>query len=190
MNKALSNSVIDMIGLIFNTLEKVVIEELGEDTWDDLLDESGSDGVYHGLGNYDDAEIVSFVKLAAEKLQKDPADILRWFGENAAAEFSTKFPDLFARFDNIFEFVLSLNDIIHPHVKQLYPAAQVPHFNLIKQDETTLVIEYVSARQMCHLAEGLIKGSAKLFETQVEVAQPQCVHSGDKHCHLQITLLT
>lgn len=177
-----------MIGLIFNTLEQLVIEEFGEDTWDELLEQTGSSGVYHGLGNYQDAEIVALVVAAAEKLGKQPNEILRWFGEKAAHQFHTKFPELFARFDSLFEFILSLNDIIHPHVKQLYPAAEVPHFNLIEQHENHLVIEYISNRQLCFLAEGLILGCAQIFSTSVEVTQSQCTHNGDKTCHLHVQI--
>ncbi len=178
-----------MIGYIFNTLESVVIEEFGEDVWDELLEQTGSEGVYHSLGNYSDEEAIKLVVAASEKLGKQPSDILRWFGERAISRFYEKWPEMFDRFDNLFEYILSLNDIIHPQVKQLYPGAQVPYFKTISQSEDELIVEYTSSRQMCHLAEGLILGSAKRFDTPVEVTQPSCVHNSDNKCHLSIKLV-
>jgi len=177
-----------VIGFIFNTLEKVVIEEFGEDAWDDLLEQVESDGVYHSLGNYADEEVVKLVVAAAEKLGKEPTDILRWFGEKAIGDFHQKWPEMFSKFNHLFEFVLSLNDIIHPQVKQLYPEAQVPYFRTVKHEANELVLEYVSSRQMCHLAEGLLKGSANVFKTDISITQPQCVHEGAEHCHLSVRI--
>jgi hypothetical protein len=178
-----------MIGFIFNTLESVVCEQLGEDTWDELLEQTDNDGVFHSLGNYPDEQVVNLVVAAAKKLDKTPAEVLRWFGEHAIAEFYSKWPEIFQRFDNLFEYILSLNDIIHPQVKQLYPEAKVPFFKPLHQSDDRLLLEYVSARKMCHLAEGLISGSAKHFNTPVVIHQPQCIHSGSETCHLSIALL-
>lgn len=178
-----------MIGYIFNTLESVVTDEFGEDVWDELLEQAGSEGVYHSLGNYADEDVVKLVVAAAEKLGKTPGEILRWFGERAVDRFYEKWPEMFTRFDHLFEYVLSLNDIIHPQVKQLYPGAQVPYFKTLSQTENELMVEYTSSRKMCHLAEGLILGSAKQFNTKVEVTQPCCVHNNDDTCHLLIKIL-
>lgn len=177
-----------MIGLIFNTLESVVVEEFGEDTWDDILEQANSDGVYHGLGSYQDEEITRLVVASAKLLNKEPSEILRWFGQQAAHKFHQKMPDMFTQFDSFFSYILSLNDIIHPHVKELYPNSQVPYFKTISHSDDELIVEYVSARQMCHLAEGLIVGSAEIFQTKVIVEQPKCVHHGAVHCHLRITI--
>lgn len=171
-----------MIGYVFNTLETVVIEQFGEDAWDDLLEQAKSDGVYHGLGNYPDADIVALVAAASEKLKLSVPDILRWFGDQAIPKFKLQWPDIFSRFDSLSEYIRSLNDIIHPQVKQLYPGAQVPYFELIEDTSEKTVIKYVSSRQMCHLAEGLIIGSAKEFNTEVKVTQPKCSHNGDDDC--------
>lgn len=178
-----------MIGYIFNTLESVVKDELGEQVWDELLEQAGSKGVYHSLGNYDDEEVIKLVVAAAEKLGKSPAEILRWFGEHAVDRFYEKWPEMFTRFEHMFEFVLSLNDIIHPQVKQLYPGAHVPYFKTISQTDNELTVEYTSSRKMCHLAEGLILGSAKQFKCAVEVTQPRCVHDNDESCHLLIKII-
>jgi len=177
-----------MIGMIFITLEKVVSAEFGEETWEKLLSAAGSDGIYHSLGNYDDAEVVRLVELAAQTLELTPAEVLRWFGQKAIVEFQAKWPEMFQRFNHVFDFVLSLNDIIHPHVRQLYPSAKVPHFNFVERTDNVLVIEYISDRGMCALAEGLTLGAAQTFDQTVVVSQPQCIHHGAEQCHIRIEI--
>ena len=56
-----------MKGVIFNLLERVVTDEFGADTWDDLIDEAGVDGAYSSLGNYADAEVEALLGAAAAK---------------------------------------------------------------------------------------------------------------------------
>ena len=43
-----------MKGIIFNVTERAVTELLGEDAWDDLLDDAGLEGDYTALGTYAD----------------------------------------------------------------------------------------------------------------------------------------
>ena len=57
-----------MKGVVFNLLETVVTENYGADTWDDLLDAAGSDGVYTSLEPYDDADLFNIVTAASKAL--------------------------------------------------------------------------------------------------------------------------
>ncbi|NVJ49283.1 MAG: heme NO-binding domain-containing protein [Gammaproteobacteria bacterium] len=177
-----------MIGLIYITLEKVVTTEFGEETWEKLLQHAQLDGGYQSLTNYSDEDIVKLVTAASELLKLSQEEVLRWFGEQAIVDFHRRWPDMFARFDHVFDFILSLNAIIHPHVRQLYPDAAVPHFNLVERGQHTLIIEYLSKRQMCHLAEGLTLGAGKLFNQPLSLSQSQCRHRGDGKCLLKIVL--
>ena len=53
-----------MKGIIFNVTEKAVTELLGEDAWDDLLDDAGLDGDYTALGTYADEDLLALVSLS------------------------------------------------------------------------------------------------------------------------------
>ena len=61
-----------MKGIIFNVTEKAVTELLGEDAWDDLLDDAGLDGDYTALGTYADEDLLALVSAAATKTGHDP----------------------------------------------------------------------------------------------------------------------
>jgi hypothetical protein len=50
-----------MKGVIFQLLEKAVVDEHGADAWDELLADAEVEGVYTSLGNYPDAELIALV---------------------------------------------------------------------------------------------------------------------------------
>jgi len=119
-----------MKGIIFNLLERVVVDAHGEDVWDDLLDDAGVSGAYTSLGNYPDEEIEALVMAASRLTGLSRAEVLRWFGEQALPLMRDAYPALFAGHTSSRDFVLSVNDIIHPEVRKLYPEASCPFFHV------------------------------------------------------------
>ncbi len=77
---------------------------------------------------------------------------------------------------------ITLNDIIHPEVRKLYPDADVPEFEFSGRDDSTLTIGYRSRRRLCELAEGFIEGAADHFGESVALEQPRCMLRGDDDC--------
>src|SRR5688572_15002701 len=112
-----------MKGIIFNLLEDVVTAELGAQTWDKLLDAAGIDGAFTSLGNYPDEELFKLVGAASAALKKPTADIVHWFGAKAIPLLACKYPIFFAKHRSTRSFLLTLNSIIHPEVRKLYPGA-------------------------------------------------------------------
>jgi hypothetical protein len=84
-------------------------------------------------------------------------------------------------------FVLTLNNIIHPEVRKLYPGADVPVFDFATPKADTVEVGYVSKRKLCAFAEGLIEGSAKHYKEEVIIKQPKCMLRGDPKCVLVCT---
>ena len=177
-----------MKGIVFNLLEELVTREHGADAWDDLLDDAGVGGAYTSLGSYDDAELGALVGAASKALGTPPQDIVRWFGRSAMPSFAASHPHFFVGHDGTRSFLLTLNDMIHPEVRKLYPGAGVPDFDYDTSDPDVLVMRYRSARRMCEFAEGLIEGAAEHFGESVDIAQPSCMHRGDDHCVLEVSL--
>lgn len=174
-----------MKGVVFNLLEQLVARDFGEDTWDSLLEASRLDGVYTSLGNYPDEDLVKLVSAAAGALSMPPDDVVIWFGRNALPLFATRYPQLFEPHSSTRSFVLTLNDIIHPEVRKLYPGADVPEFDFDLQDGV-LVMGYRSARKLCSFAEGLLLGTADHYGERLTVEQPTCMKRGDHKCVLEI----
>jgi len=174
-----------MKGIVFNLLGDIVTEQYGADTWDRLLDAAGADGSYTSLGNYPDEELGRLVAAASAALGEDPQNIVRWFGRSALPILASKYPQFF-RHQGTRAFVLTLNAIIHPEVRKLYPGAQAPDFEFQTSSPDALVMLYRSERRLCAFAEGLIEGAATHFGETVTIAHPSCMHRGDPHCRLEL----
>ena len=177
-----------MKGIVFNLLEEVVRGQLGEGTWDDLLSAAGDDGIYTSLGNYPDARLVALVMAASRALNKSPDHVVRWFAREALPLLAAKYPQFFQPHTSARPFLLTLNDIIHPEVRKLYPGADVPEFDFDTTDPEMLVMGYRSARKLCTFAEGLIEGAATHYGEHASIHQSQCMLRGDPKCVLHVKL--
>ena len=174
-----------MKGIVFNILERLVSQSFGEETWDRLLAAAELDGAYTSLGTYEDEELVKLVGAAARELDMSPNDVIFWFGRNALPLFAGQYPQLFEPHDSARSFVLTLNEIIHPEVRKLYPGADVPVFDFSSRDDI-LVMGYRSPRKLCAFAEGLLHGTADHYGERLTIDQPRCMNRGDEHCVLEI----
>jgi hypothetical protein len=173
-----------MKGIVFNVLEEVVSEGYGADTWDALLTAAGCDGAYTSLGSYPDGEFMRLAASASDLLGMPSEELLRWFGRLALPRFAERYPALFAEHHSARPFVLTLNDIIHPEVRKLYPGAEVPDFEFDASSADRLVIRYRSSRKLCAFAVGLIQGAAAYYGERVTVEQPECMKQGAAECVL------
>ena len=169
-------------GIIFNLVEEVVTASYGGDTWDSLLDAAGLDGVYTSLGSYADDDLVALVAAASDALGLPADAVVRSLGEGAVPLLVDRYPRFFDGHQSTISFLLTLNDIIHPEVRKLYPGAEVPDFDFEMPEASLLIIGYQSRRQLCALAEGFILGAATRYDEQVEITQPRCLLRGDDKC--------
>ena len=174
-----------MKGVVFNLFEQLVARDFGEDTWDALLDASGLDGAYTSLGSYPDEDLMKLVSAATDTLDMPADDVVSWLGRNALPLFAGYYPQLFEPHDCTRSFVLTLNDIIHPEVRKLYPGADVPEFDF-KSRDGVLVMGYRSPRKLCSFAEGLLLGAGDHYGERLTIEQPFCMKPGDDQCVLEI----
>lgn len=174
-----------MKGVVFNLLEETVTRAYGPDTWDDLLEASGASGSYSSLGNYPDAEIEALVAAAGQALNLDRDSVLRWFGTEAIPVLAELYPDFF-RVADIHVFMAGINDVIHAEVRKLYPGALCPHFRLKSNGSGDLIMDYLSERNMCALAQGFTEGSALWFHQPMTLEHTACRQKGDGHCTFHI----
>ena len=177
-----------MKGVVFNLLEQLVARDYGEESWDALLDASELAGAYTSLGSYADEDLMKLVNAAANELDLSPDEVVRWFGRNALPLFAGRYPQLFEPHDSTRSFVLTLNEIIHPEVRKLYPGADVPVFDFASRDGV-LVMGYRSPRKLCAFAEGLLHGAADHYGERLTIEQPRCMNRGDDRCVLEIAFM-
>jgi Haem-NO-binding len=175
-----------MKGIVFNLLEEIVVREHGDETWEDLLDAAGVDGAYTSLGNYSDEQLVALVGAASQALSLPADDVVRWYGRHALPLLAERYPAFFAPHADARAFTLTLNEIIHPEVRKLYPGASTPEFAFDASDPDRLVMEYRSKRRLCAFAEGLLQGAGDLYGQTIEIAQTECMNRGDERCLIAI----
>jgi len=171
-------------GIIFNLLEDVVTAEHGVEQWEDVLDCAGLDGSYTAVGSYNDAEFLALVSALPGSASMSPGDRLRAFGRSAMGLLAQRYPVFFNGHTATRSFVLTLNQIIHPEVRKLYPGADVPVFDFDDDpgEPQTVIIGYRSARHLCQLAEGFVQGAADYFGEHVRLSQSHCMRHGEERC--------
>ncbi len=174
-----------MKGIIFNLAEEAVCRSHGEDTWDQILDGAGLSGSYTSLGSYPDEDLFAILAEAGRLLGSDPQTMLREVAEGAMPLLAKRYPDFFDAHQDTCSFALTLNDIIHPEVRKLYPGARVPMFSYDRLGPNTLIMGYSSERRLCLLAEGFVTGAARHYGQQVVIEQSSCMLRGDETCLLQ-----
>lgn len=170
-----------MKGVVFNLLEETLTRAFGPASWDDLIDRSGVAGAYTSLGNYPDEDIEALVAAAAERLALDRSAVLRWFGQNAIPVLAELYPAFFEAPDAQ-TFINGINNIIHAEVRKLYPGAACPHFRLSEDTAGHVVMDYISHRDMCALAQGFVEGVAVWYGQPVKFRHLQCKQDGATHC--------
>jgi hypothetical protein len=160
------------------------VDEHGDDAWDDMLERASLDGAYTAVGSYPDSEFLKLLAALPAGPDRSPDTQLRWFGAKAFPLLALRYPVFFEGYDSTQPFLLTLNDIIHPEVRKLYPDADVPVFDFSHEGEDTLVVGYRSGRRLCFLAEGFIEGASSHFGQHVAIEQRLCMHHGDERCDL------
>ena len=177
-----------MKGVVFNLLEDVVTEEAGEAAWEKALSDSGVDGVYTSLGTYSHEELVALGECIAVQQGSNVDETITWFGRKALPKLASAYPELFDPHSSILPFLATLNDIIHPEVRKLYPGADVPVFDYRLVESDRMLMGYRSNRGLCTFGQGLIEGAAKHYSQKVEVAQPTCQKRGDVECVFEVVV--
>lgn len=175
-----------MKGIVFNLLEEVVRREHGEDTWDALLDSAGVDGSFTSLGSYPDEQMMKLVEAACAGLNMPGDSVLQWFGRLAMPLLAERYSSFFSSQGTTRDFLLTLNNIIHPEVRKLYPGVHVPVFDFDTSSSDVLLMGYRSERRLCALAEGFIEGAADFYGEAVTISQAQCLRRGDARCLFEV----
>lgn len=174
-----------MKGIVFNLLEEVVARDHGDDAWERMLGLAGAEGAYTSLGTYPDDEFMDLVGAACKLRDEGEEAVELWFGREALPLLAVRYPEFFEPHSSTRAFLLTLNRIIHPEVRKLYPGADAPVFEF-GESNGTLTMGYASQRRLCHFGEGLVEGTAAHYGEAVDISQPSCMRRGDSSCELRI----
>ncbi|HEX7665691.1 MAG TPA: heme NO-binding domain-containing protein, partial [Polyangiaceae bacterium] len=114
-------------------------------------------------------------------------EVLRWFGRKAMPVLAERYPAFFEPHTSTRPFVSSLNSIIHPEVRKLYPGADVPTFDYADGDDGSLLMGYHSARKLCALAQGFVEGAGDHYGEEILFEHLECMNKGAEKCSFRIS---
>ncbi|MDG1751470.1 MAG: heme NO-binding domain-containing protein [Thalassotalea sp.] len=178
-----------MQGSIYTTFSEMIIEKMGMPVWNELLEsvalESG--GVYTSGVQYNDSEIMSLVSALSEKTKIDVPTLVKTFGEYLFIHLYKSSPASISHIDNLRDFLIAIDQVIHKEVKRVHPKAYLPNFEYDEGADNELIMFYQSKRKLCHLSEGLIISAAKHFHQKITIQHPECMHNGADKCKLIIS---
>lgn len=160
-----------MKGIVFTEFIEMVEDKFSIQVADRLLDECDlpSGGIYTAVGTYDHHEIVSMVVKLSEISGIPVPGLINAFGQYLFPRFHALYPNFFEGVNNAFDFLESIDSVIHIEVLKLYPDAELPKFDSYRPNSETLVMTYYSDRHMGDLAEGLIQACVNHYGEPYEV---------------------
>lgn len=159
-----------MKGIVFSEFMDLVEEKFGLETVDELIESTDlpSGGSYTAVGTYPHSEIVSLVVRLSELTEIPVPQLLNAFGHHLFATFYRNYPGFFAEVKHPFDLLEQIDNHIHVEVKKLYPDAELPRFETVRNEDHMTMI-YRSERKMADLAVGLIEAASAKFETPMKI---------------------
>ncbi|HAT1770888.1 TPA: guanylate cyclase [Legionella pneumophila] len=178
-----------MKGIVFTSLNDMIIEKFGIETWDRLVTSLNlpSGGSYTAGGTYSDTEFSQLIQGIAKMKNLQDSIFLESFGEYMFSILSNKYPIFLKKGMSLKEFLKSVNSTIHVEVEKLYPDEILPSITYEELASNQLIMIYRSHRKLCYFAIGLIKGAAKHFKKKITINQTLCMHQKSDHCRLEIS---
>jgi hypothetical protein len=177
-----------MKGIIMCILSEMVESQFGMLEWNEVLDDAGLTGVYTSSALYSDAELLTLVSIISERNHVSVDDLIFAFGRYLFPAFSGRYPNLISPYDNLLDFLESIDTVIHVEVKKMHPDAVTPVFSHERLSDRQLRLEYQSERHFCRLALGLIDGAAEHFKQAYDLVHEPCLIHGGDHCGFLINL--
>lgn len=169
-----------MKGIVFTEFFEMVEQKFDYEMVDSLISTTDlpSGGIYTSVGTYSHTEMVNLVVNLSKQTNIPLPDLLRTFGGYLFKTFTKTYHHFIKNAPDSFTFLASIHDYIHVEVKKLYPDAELPHFDIIRPDENTLVMNYSSARKMSDLAYGLIEGCLEYYNEKVLITKEELAEDG------------
>ena len=178
-----------MHGIIFAGLKKYVVANLGNEAWGGLLKDAGiGSKIYLPTQTYSDQEIVALVTTASQKTGIPAATLLEGFGEFIVADLVTIYRSMIDPSWRTLDLIENTENTMHKAVRLRDRGATPPTLVVNRTSPNEVVVVYSSARKMCSVAKGIVKGIAKHYGEQVVINESTCMHRGNPSCTISVKL--
>ena len=137
---------------------------------------------YLPSGVYPDEAAVSMLGAIADATGESLPDVVERFGEFLAPHLLKVAGTAVDPAWTLLDLIEQTEGIIHSLVRAKNPGAKPPVLETIRHDTHELHLVYTSARRLCRLAQGLIRGMARHYGEAVEIEETSCILRGDPFC--------
>jgi len=137
---------------------------------------------YLPSGVYPDDGAVAMLQAVADATGEPLPDVIERFGEFLAPHLLKVAGTAVDPGWKVLDLVEHTESIIHTLVRMKNPGAKPPVLETVRVDPGELCLVYTSARRLCRLAKGLIRGMSRHFGERVEIEETSCMHRGDPFC--------
>jgi len=171
-----------MKGIVFTEFLEMVEETFGLETVDYIIENSHleSQGIYTSVGTYDFGEMLKLVTNLSEKVNTPVNDLLFVYGTYFFNALVKNHPDIFQKFKHPIALLSSIEDHIHVHVKKIYPGAELPTFEILKEDDTSISMIYISSRSLYRFAHGLMQKTFEYYKREATISVEKLSEDGTK----------
>lgn len=162
-----------MYGMVNQALKQMTLDTIGESEWSKIcnnLQISSKD--FDSFSQFDDSVTLGLVQKICEVSSKNPQDFLKEFGiywiKFAQESDYQVILNAFAK--SPFDLINSLNSL-HERLELSFTNLNAPSFEIIQQDEISMIVNYYSLRDMPlqFFVKGLFVGIFKMFNEICEV---------------------
>ena len=160
-----------MKGSIVLCLAELIQTNFGEDKWKEIMQKSGENPnmVIKAVSDIDDNTVLKIIENTCKVLNITKQQACDAFGEYFINTFAPKmYGTYYVRFNNAKEFIIGM-DYVHDTVTKIVINARPPRFTIEEVDENTIIVNYISSRNMLDFYIGLTKGVAIYFNTTIGI---------------------
>jgi len=173
-----------MYGIVNKSIQDLVTEQFGSDTWDAVLEKSNIN-VSFFMSNepYDDAITYRLAQAVSDISGLSLSEVLNTFGEYWVLKTGKeKYGSLMqAGGANLKAFLLNLPNF-HNRIMLIYPKLTPPDFQVSDVTDYSMHIHYRSKREgLQEFVRGLLHGLGKMYQTKVDVTLLQSRNDGSDH---------
>jgi len=175
-------------GLIFFYLQKFAdVVATGSTSWEGIRSSvTMSASRFLPSGTYPDADAVAILSAIADTTGRPLPAVLEEFGQYLAPHLVKVATSVIDPAWRTLDLIEHTEAIIHAMVRTTTPGAMPPVLETVRQGPDELQLVYSSARRLCPLATGLMRGIAAHYGETITIEEPSCLLRGDPFCSFVI----
>ena len=160
-----------MKGSIINCLSDLVKDNFGEHKWKEIVQLTGENPktAIIATSDIDDKTAFKLIENTCKVLNLTKQQACDAFGDYWVNTYAPKIYSMYyTKFKNAKQFIMGM-DKVHETVTKNMLNARPPRFTFEEVDENTVIVSYISTRNMIDFYIGLVKGVGKYFNTPISI---------------------